>query len=236
MNELDFSFDLNIDDFSDISFDLGDTINSRYIKPPKTNKSEKFVKLKKATEFVDTFDLEKDCRIHAIVDGQFVFMDLLLEIVIKQKLAIKKLSISTLSLSFDNIETLQALLESGYVDQLDIVVSDYFYSHERHSLIKNMYHYLDIDDRFQLAVASTHTKIMTFETENGEFYTIHGSANLRSSSNLEQICIEESKDLYYFYTQIHDSIIEKYYTIDKSLRRKSLWQAVQNDSKNTTKQ
>jgi hypothetical protein len=94
-------------------------------------------------------------------------------------------------------------------------------------LVKYIYERLDIDNRFQFSAASTHCKICIFETHNNRKFVFHGSANLRSSSNIEQIMLEESEDLYNFNDKIQDSIIETYKTINKSVRRKALWQAVQ---------
>lgn len=82
------------------------------------------------------------------------------------------------------------------------------------------------------ASASTHTKIVLFETLGGKKIVIHGSANLRSSSNIEQFTIEENKSLYDFHLAYHMHIIEKYRTINKevkkhkSLRGEQLWQTV----------
>ena len=61
-------------------------------------------------------------------------------------------------------------------------------------------------------------------------YVISGSANLRSSDNLEQISIEENEELYNFNIKIHDEIIKEFKTINKSIKTKRLWQVV---AKNT---
>jgi hypothetical protein len=74
-----------------------------------------------------------------------------------------------------------------------------------------------------------------FKTECGKSIVIHGSANLRSSSNIEQFVIEESENLYNFNKDFQQSIIDKYKTINfgvenkntKSLRGNKLWQQVQ---------
>lgn len=224
--ELDLNFNMDLDVFSDIEIDQ--EINMRVFNAPKVRRPENFVKSKNAVDMATRITLEKDCRIYAIIDGNFVFFDLVFEIIKKYRCKLNKLSISTLSLSDDNINALSILIEDGYVNKLDLIVSDYFYSHEKHNLVKYIYEQLDQnDDVFQFASASTHCKIITFITENGTKFVIHGSANLRSSSNLEQILIEQSDAVYDFFTEMHDNIIDTYKTIDKSVRRTKLWNAIQ---------
>lgn len=102
---------------------------------------------------------------------------------------------------------------------INLIISDYFYAHERGSLIPYIYDNLDKEDRFQLASASSHTKITMFETLGGKKIVMHGSANLRSSSNIEQFTIEENPGLYDFHFEYHKRIIEKYLTINKDIKR-----------------
>lgn len=123
--------------------------------------------------------------------------------------------VSLLSMSENNVDSLANLLNGGYVDSLDLIVSDYFFSHERRNLVPYMYQELDKDDKFQLAASSTHCKLCLIETHCGMKIVMHGSANLRSSSNIEHICIEENPALYDFNMEFQAAIIEKYKTIRK---------------------
>lgn len=91
-----------------------------------------------------------------------------------------------------------------------------------------------INNSFQLAVCRTHTKITLIETECGKWLTIHGSANLRSSDNIEMFSIENSKDLYDFNLEWHDEVITKYQTINKMVRSLESWQVEVKHTKNTT--
>ena len=52
---------------------------------------------------------------------------------------------------------------------------------------------------------------------------IHGSANLRSSGNIEQFTIEDNAQLYDFYNEIYSNILDRYATINKQIRGKDLW-------------
>ena len=57
-------------------------------------------------------------------------------------------------------------------------------------------------------------------------WVIHGSANLRSSGNIEQFMIEENEDLYDFNIEYQRRIIDTYATIKKEVGGVKLWQAV----------
>ena len=138
------------------------------------------------------------------------------------------MDITTLSLGQENIDSLHTLLDKGYVDSLNLIVSAYFYAHEAHRLIPYIYGRLDIDNRFQLAVAGTHMKTCLIETLGGKKVIIHGSANLRSSANIEQFTIEENPELYMFYCEIDNNILSTYSTINKEIRGEQLFSAIRN--------
>lgn len=226
MDEIKTNFKINIKDF-DINIKVRNNFNSRYVKPkycPEIKESR--LKYKNAASLADEIILSKSMRYFVVVDGTFIFGDLIEALLVKNNIRCKKLTICTLSMSENNIDSLSNLIEAGYILELNIIISDFFYSHERHNLIKYMYEKLDIDNKFQLAVASSHMKVTTFETMAGSKVVVDGSANLRSSSNLEQLRIEENADVYDFVDKISDDIILKYSTIKKSLRRNTLWNAI----------
>lgn len=78
-----------------------------------------------------------------------------------------------------------------------------------------------------MAFAGTHCKLCILESHSERFYVFHGSANLRSSSNIEQICLEENKDLYLWFDEFQTAILNEYKTINKSVRGKKLWQILE---------
>jgi hypothetical protein len=220
-DEIENSFDLDLSFFSDES----DTnIETRIIKPPK-QRSKPFA-FKNAIKTADKIKIEPGMNYFSIIDGSFIFGDLIEALFVSKPLRAHRMDVSTLSMSQENVDSLGTLLIKGYVNYLNLIVSDYFFSHERKSLIPYIYQELDIDNRFQLAVAGSHCKIMAAKLTNGIHLVIHGSANLRSSGNIEQIMIQDSEEIYNFVIQTNDKIIEKYKTIDKSVRRAKLWQVV----------
>ena len=213
-----------------IDINLGfDKFNNRYQKSksikdlPSTS-----IKYSNAEKLAKNIQLKDDVRYNCVVSGNFIFGDFIEAFIVLNNAKCNKLTISTLSLDQNNVDSLHNLIIGGFVDEFNLIVSDYFYSHERNSLIPYIYKTLDIENRFQLAVAGSHTKIALLETLGGKKIVIHGSANLRSSSNIEQFIIEENKELYDFFLEYHELIIEEYKTIskNKSLRGGKLWQVV----------
>ena len=201
---------------------------SRYIKPPACKEiPEQRLKYELAEQLAKDLIPGKDIRAFCLINGSFIAGDFIEAFIVEHNLHVKRLTISTLSLSQNNVDSLKNLLEGDYVDELNLIVSDYFFSHERNGLVKYMYEILDVGDKFQLAAAGTHCKLTLIETHCGLNIVMHGSANLRSSSNIEHICIEESKDLFDFNQEVQDAILEKYKTIKKSVRHSEVWQAVQ---------
>lgn len=200
----------------------------RYIKPPIWRETpERFLKYSIAEDLAKDLEIEKGSRAFVVLNGTFIAGDFIEALILCKGWKVPKLTISSLSLSENNVDSFAGLLDSGAVAKLDMIVSDYFYSHERHNLVPYMYKELDKDDRFQLAAAGTHCKIALIETECGKKVCIHGSANLRSSGNIEQIVVEENGELYDFNLEYQSQIIERYKTINKSIRHDKLWQAVQ---------
>lgn len=225
MNELDINFNFDLGNF-DLDIKLDDSnefLNTRYCKP--AYKKNNVVKYKKADELANNLTLLENERYFCMVDGSFVFGDFIMAFLVGRKMIAKKLTISTLSLSIENVMMLKVLLDDGYIQELNIIVSDFFYSHEKNKLIKEMYTHLDIDNKFQLAVCRSHMKITLIETEmnGGRKYIIDGSANLRSSDNIEQFRIEEDKLQYDFINQSFENILVNYSTIKKSLRGDKLF-------------
>lgn len=227
MNEI--QFDINLEDFSNIEIDINieNDFNQRYCKPAMSR--SKNVKYKNASELSKEIYIKQNERYFCIIDGSFIFGDFIEAFIYDRAMKVKELTLSTLSMSQENIDSFYNLMNLGYIENLNIIISDFFYSHERHNLVKYMYEKLDIDDRFQLSVCRTHTKICMFETEmnGGRKYVIHGSANLRSSDNIEQFMIEENSELYDFNKLFHDKIIDNFATVNKSLRGDKLFNLIQ---------
>ena len=226
------SNNFDIDPIEMDGFDFEPDIDKRYIKPKKIKPiKDRFIVFSNAQKMAAELTTEKNVRYFCVVSGNFIFGDIIEAFIMKHKLKVKHLIISTLSMSENNIDSLGNLIEWKILKKLDLIVSDYFYSHEKYQLIPYIYTELDNKDcDFQLSVCRSHTKITLLETECGKYFVFHGSANLRSSDNIEQFCIEENEDLFYFNKQWHEVLINEYKTINKRnkvIGGHKLWQAVQ---------
>ena len=231
-DDLSFGFDdFSVDNLDDFSVDLSTDVEfeTRYIKPRIRKEIKKSqLKRKNATDLAVELGCEQGLRAFVIVDGTFEFGDFIEEWIIANKLFIQDLTISTLSCSQENVDSLHRLQSWKIVKNVNLMVSAYFYANERRNLVPYIYDHLD-NDNFTFAVSSSHCKTILLKTHTGRKFVIHGSANLRSSSNLEQFCLEESEELYDFTFTYQQRIMELYATIDRPVRRTKLWKAVTED-------
>ena len=226
-NGLKYKADFNFDTEFQFSIDFMNKHKNRYINPkPHKEISEQKLYYDNAIKLANDILIKENQRAHIILSGNFKMGDFIEAFIQNKNIKTKKLILSTLSMSQNNIDSLFNLVKHGYVESIDLVISDYFFAHERTQLIQYMLDILDVDDKFNMAVAGSHTKICLFESINKRKYIIHGSANLRSSGCIEQITIEENKELYDFYFEHHNKIIKEYSVINKSIRRTKLWQVV----------
>jgi len=201
---------------------------TRFIEPHDCEEIDEYrVKYDNAAKLADEIGPINDgFRMFAILDGKFIFGDFIEALIVKHNWLCEELTISTLSMSQDNVDSLKNLIDGEYLKSLNIIVSHYYFANERADLMPYLYEKLDVNDVLQVAVASVHTKIAMIRTTCGKKITIHGSANMRTSSNIEQIVIEASPGLFDFCAEVHHSIIEKHKTINKPVQRTALWSAV----------
>lgn len=236
--------DIDEDWADDIDFDLGDfdigsdtdgteELPTRYERPRVYSGSTGCrVDYEHAVDMARDVDFSPGMRMFAFVSGNFVFGDFIEAVVEMRKLSIRRIAIHTLSMSEENIDSLRNVQDmSPSLESMDILLSAYFYSHERSGLVPYLYERLDNGDVLQVAFASMHTKIVTIETTMGNKLVMHGSANMRSSRNMEQLAIEADPGLYDFIDERTRRIMEAYGTINKGVRRPrplrggALWQA-----------
>ena len=226
---VEFDLDTEIDGF-DISHGATSTRVEtaiapimRYPRPPARS-----VKCERAADLAkNTPDLQPGEAMYVIVSGNFIFGDYIEALLVEKNAFAEEIMIATLSLGSDNVDSLKNLVDGGFVGQLTLIVSDFWYAHERRKEggVPYIMKYLG-GENFTLAAAGLHTKVTLIKTRSGKHLVMHGSANLRSSRNIEQFVIENNEDLYRFNAEWMGKIAEHFSANKKSLRGEKLWQAL----------
>lgn len=239
---IDFELDFDLGDFELVKDGEKEAApRTRILKPRIDVRSvSQRVCYKNAQKMAAQIDLSPGARTFAWVSGDFIFGDLLEALVVKKRIDPRRIYICSLGMSQDNIDSLKNILCATRVEKLTVLLSGYFYSHERDRLIPYLYEQLDVGDVTQVAFANYHCKIIAVETWHGHYFTIHGSANMRSSNSIEQIVVEEGEELYRFNADIMEQQARLYGTIDHSvpsgyyIRRNAAWQAAAENGKEPT--
>jgi len=235
INNATISFDMGWAEDGDIDLNYFDVLgtdrneDTRYMRPKVRTMKEENVKFKYAQDLAREVHVQKGERYNTIVAGNFIFGDFIEAYLTEHDIKATHMHIATLSYSEANLISLKALMDNGYIEQLDIIISALFYGHERWKVIPMTYEMLDTYGRFQLSVVGHHMKVCIFETDEGEHIVISGSANLRSSGSIEQFTIEESEELYNFYLQSFEGVIKEYKTINKLVNHERAWKAINNE-------
>jgi hypothetical protein len=195
---------------------------TRYQRP-------KAVKYELAQELAQKIGkLQTGEHVNAIVSGDFIAGDFIEAYLFENDLIADEIIISTLSMSSQNVDSLKTVQEYKLSEtgRIGLIISDYFFAHERKDGIEDIVKHLG-DGPFTLAVAGIHTKITLIRTTCGMNLVIGGSANLRSSMNIEQITLDNCPIQYAFHRKWMANILNTYQASHKLLRRNQLWQLVQ---------
>jgi hypothetical protein len=232
--DLGFDFDMDFDAF-DFEGKEADPLETCVYTRPVVRRPQTCA-WEHAQDLARDLVIDNEHETFAFVSGNFVFGDLLEALVDAKKLSVRRLGIQTLSMSDENIDSIRNVLEMMPVERLDLVLSDYWYAHESHKggLVPYLFEELDLEGlELRVAFAGVHCKILTVETLRGNHITMHGSANLRSSGNVEQLHISPDDGLFEFCDRMTQRILDAYDVVNqdnrkrkKSVRRARLWQAV----------
>lgn len=196
----------------------------RYMRPRPSVMPTACVRYDNAEALAREIDFQAGMRYDMFVSGSFIFGDFIEAFLRHNNCKAVRMTIGTLSMSKENVDSLYLLMDKGFIDNLRLMVSDYFYGHERRDTVPYIYKKLDIGDRFQLGVARVHTKSCHFLTLGGKKIVMHASANLRSSGNVEQLTIEENPELYDFYEETYDLLFDSFQTINHAVTSRSSWE------------
>lgn len=211
-------------DFTLFDYDREDNNSDvRYMRPRPARMPTACVRYDNAEALAREIDFKTGMRYDMFVSGSFIFGDFIEAFLRHNNCKATQMTIGTLSMSRENVDSLYLLMDKGFIDNLRLMVSDYFYGHERRDTVPYIYKRLDIDNRFQLGVARVHTKTCHFQSLGGKKIVMHASANLRSSGNVEQLTIEENPTLYDFYEETYDILFNAFQTINHSVTSRSSW-------------
>lgn len=221
---MDFGLDFDID-FQGLDFTVSDVEdgieNQRYSKP--IVKRQSVCAYKNAQDLARDIDLYDGFRHFCILSGNFIFGDFIEAMSASGKWTIDRITIHTLTMSQDTIDSLANVIEMDRPSELRIIMSDYWYANEfgkADGLLWELYDKLDIGDGFRLAFCRTHAKVCTIRTKSGHKIVMHGSANMRSHGVIEQFVIENDEGLYDFMEAFNDKVLAEYDTINAGVKRK----------------
>lgn len=237
---LNLELDFDTDDFEIVGADQPKPVRQKDMRilRPRMDLSQvcQRAAYENAEAFARQIDLSSGVRTFAWVSGNFVFGDIVEALITARRVGVKRLYIASLSFSQENVDSLRnvELLMGPELERLVLVLSGYQYSHEKYGLVPYMYRELDDgSDRFDAAFGDWHCKIITMETVTGRTITIHGSANLRSASCIEQIMVEvDNRELHDFNADLMEGIVRRFGTVNhdapwerlKTIRGKEAWE------------
>lgn len=228
----DFDFPMEIDGF-ELDHAKTEAAIETDLVPIKRYPRPDVVKYEYAADLAKKLpDLGEGEAIYAIVSGNFIFGDFLEALMVEKNYMAEEMIVATLSLGQDNVDSLKNIREGGYVKSLSLIVSDYWYAHERRRE-GGVRYIMDTlgGEGFRFAAAGLHIKVTLIRTACGKHLVLHGSANLRSSRNVEQFCSENNETLYGFNREWMEKILSTFAVTQKSIRGGKIWQEVQEPQK-----
>jgi hypothetical protein len=201
-------------DFSSLDFDLENILNQN--KSPDVEKE--FIQaarlnfepvcFENAVEAAEYIDYQKDY--FCFVSGKFIFGDFIEALLYKKQLKPKRVYITTLGMSGENIDSIVNLEVLG-AEEINLIVSNYFVAMERNKLVPYMVREFS-GHNINVAVLSSHCKICLIECEQGNII-IAGSANLSSSNNVEQFQIMHDDKVFKTVKRMLNDILKKHTVI-----------------------
>ncbi len=142
-------------------------------------------------------------RTHCLLRGDFVLCDIIPQIIAARGRC-DHLRIATLGMSVANADTLACLVERGHVGKLTLLVSLYFAQVDKKTVFRAVTSRLHGIAR--PAVTRNHAKVICLPTSSGDAYVVEGSANLRSSDNVEQMLITNDGETHAFHAAWIDEL------------------------------
>ena len=152
---------------------------------------KRMIKPENAEAFRDYIPEPGD-TVHAVVRGDFVFADII-PVFLGQATA-DLVAIATLGMSQANARMLKDLADNGRIKRLKVLVSNYFAAVDKTTVFPEIHAILGD----ALTVHRNHAKIILIDAPPNA-YVLAGSANLRSSDNIEQFSAWNDPELLQFH-------------------------------------
>jgi hypothetical protein len=101
-----------------------------------------------------------------------------------------------------------ALIDSGTVQRLDMLCSDFFRRHDDDIFAELVQEFRERGQR--VAAARSHCKVVTMALDDGRRYVLEGSPNLRTNHNLEQFALTRDPALHGWYDAWLDEMVTRH--------------------------
>ena len=112
-------------DFDLAAFEVG--FKNRYTKAKVSRDLPSYkIRYENAKKLAAELKIEDGTRYDCIVAGNFIFGDFIEAFVTHNNSKCARLTISTLSMDQNNVDSLKNLIDGQYVDELNLIISDYF--------------------------------------------------------------------------------------------------------------
>jgi hypothetical protein len=147
-----------------------------------------------------------------LMDGNCVFLDFILAIIFyKEKMGyeLKDIYLTSLSLNSSTFDKINSKLQNI---KINLLISSYWLTVDKSSILETYYRQ-GLLKNYNIGYYRNHTKIVLLEFKNKditEYYTLSGSANLRSSNTLEQFVIIEDQEIHNFNKEWISDLIKNY--------------------------
>lgn len=170
---------------------------------------KKLIKPDNARPIIPLLPTNPDERLHCMLRGDFVLCDLI-PLIIAHRGGCPHLRVATLGLSAANAECLANLHRAGLITRITLVASHYFQQVDKTTTFQQVRSILANCAR--LVICRSHAKVILLPTTGGDFFVLEGSANLRSSDNLEQMLILNDQETHDFHGAWMDALADEYAT------------------------
>ncbi len=209
-----FNFDFSSLNLSNVALDaITDKKEREFVQNARIK--HKPVMYRNALKAANQIDPNEDYFF--LVSGSFVFGDFIEALCDVHKLKPKKILVSTLGMNQENVDSLVNLVDYLDVGEVQLIVSSYFYGVERRpgKLIGYMMHEFR-GKPISVSICGSHTKLCLFEDSACGNIVMAGSANLSSSSNLEQFSFSHDNEVFKFCKKMFSGIAKDFIIFDGS--------------------